>query len=84
MSIVVRSDGEPASMVPAIRNVIESIDPDLPISDVRSMELYGVSPFDPLTLVGVAVMFLGVAAVAGIIPALRASRTPPNVALQSM
>jgi len=45
--------------------------------------LYGVSPFDPLTLVGGAVIFLAVAALAGVIPALRASRIPPAVALQS-
>ena len=45
--------------------------------------LYGVSPFDPLTLVAGSLIFLAVAAVAAIIPALRASRTPPAVALQS-
>ena len=45
--------------------------------------LYGVSPFDPLTLVGGSVIFLAVAALAAIIPALRASRIPPAVALQS-
>jgi ABC-type antimicrobial peptide transport system permease subunit len=45
--------------------------------------LYGVSPLDPLTLVGGSVIFLAVAALAGIIPARRAARTPPAVALQS-
>ena len=45
--------------------------------------LYGVTSFDPLTLVGGAVIFLGVAALAGLIPAQRAARTPPAVALQA-
>ena len=176
MSMVVRSDAEPFSLVPAIRSVIEAIDPDLAISDIRTMEdvvedsmsrtsftmsllllaalialflgsvgiygvisyivsqrtseigvrlalgadsgqvrgmilmqgmrlagagvvigllaaaamgqlltslLYGVSPLDPLTLVGGSVVFLAVAALAGVIPARRAARTPPAVALQA-
>ena len=45
--------------------------------------LYGVSPFDPLTLVGGSVIFLAVAVIAGVIPARRAARTPPAVALQA-
>ena len=45
--------------------------------------LYGVSPFDVTTFVGGAAIFLVVTALAGIIPALRASRIPPAVALQS-
>ena len=45
--------------------------------------LYGVSPLDPLTLVGGSVVFLAVAALAGVIPARRAARTPPAVALQA-
>jgi ABC-type antimicrobial peptide transport system permease subunit len=45
--------------------------------------LYGVSPFDVTTFVVGAATFLVVAALAGIIPAVRASRIPPAVALQS-
>jgi len=45
--------------------------------------LYGISPFDVTTFVIGAVIFLVVAALAGIIPAVRASRIPPAVALQS-
>ena len=45
--------------------------------------LYGVSSFDPVTLVGGSLIFLAVAALAAVIPALRASRIPPAVALQS-
>jgi ABC-type antimicrobial peptide transport system permease subunit len=45
--------------------------------------LYGVSPLDPLTLVAGSLLFLGVAALAAAVPAHRAARTPPAVALQS-
>ena len=176
MTMVVRSDGEPLSLVPAIRSVIEAVDSDLPISDIRSMEdvvaasmsrtsftmsllvlaaiialflgsvgiygvisyvvsqrtgeigvrlalgadskkvrrmilihgmklagagvvigllasaamgrllnslLYGVSSFDPVTFVGGSLIFLEVAALAAVVPALRASRIPPAFALQS-
>ena len=45
--------------------------------------LYGVSALDPLTLVGGSVVFLIVAALAGLIPAQRAACTLPAVALRS-
>ena len=175
MSMVVRTDADPLSLVPAIRQVIEAIDADLPISSIRSMEdvvsdslsrtsftmtllvlaamialflgsvgiygvisyivsqrtseigvrlalgadssqvrwmilmqgmrlaaagvvggllaaavmgqlltslLYGVSSFDAPTFVGGSVIFLALAALAGIVPALRAARIPPAQALQ--
>ena len=45
--------------------------------------LYGVGPLDPITLVGGSLIFLAVAAVAGVIPAYKAARTPPAVALEA-
>ncbi|MEW5914781.1 MAG: FtsX-like permease family protein, partial [Gemmatimonadota bacterium] len=45
--------------------------------------LYEVSPYDPLVLVAVAVLLTAVAVVASWIPALRASRVAPHVALRS-
>jgi ABC-type lipoprotein release transport system permease subunit len=44
--------------------------------------LFGVSPADPVTLVGVSVVFLSVAILASLLPAERAARTPPAVALR--
>ena len=176
LSVVVRTDGDPLALAAPLRSLIERMDPDLPISEMRTMEdlvadsmsrtsftmtllliaaaialllgsvgiygviayvssqrtaeigvrmalgadsggvrrmillqglriasigvglglvgaaamgrllaslLYGVSPLDPLTLVLGSSLFLAVAAVAALIPAERASRTPPAVALQS-
>lgn len=38
MSLVVRAASEPASMVPAIRNQVLSVDKDQPVSDIMTME----------------------------------------------
>ena len=48
---------------------------------IRSL-LYGLAPFDPSTLSLVGVTILIVAALAGYIPARRASRVDPMVALR--
>jgi predicted permease len=48
---------------------------------VKSM-LYGLRPSDPASLVGAAVVLLGVALLAGWVPAMRASRVEPMDALR--
>jgi ABC-type antimicrobial peptide transport system permease subunit len=48
-----------------------------------SAVLYGVRPFDPVTLGGVLVLFLGVAALASFVPAARASTTDPITVLRT-
>ena len=45
--------------------------------------LFGVSPLDPLTYVGVVVVMLGVASVASWVPAWRAARVDPAITLRA-
>ncbi len=38
MTFVLRTDGNPADIAPAVRRVVREIDPDQPVSDVRTMQ----------------------------------------------
>lgn len=55
----------------------------LAFSRVAGTFLFGVSPRDPLTLIGLAPILGGVALIACAIPAWRAARMDPTVALRS-
>ena len=52
-------------------------------SRVASTMLFEVSPFDPPTFVGSALLLLGVAVLASLVPALRASRIDPQAAIRA-
>jgi predicted permease len=40
MTLVVRSEGNPTALLPAVRGQIRAMDPDLPVYNVRTMESY--------------------------------------------
>jgi putative ABC transport system permease protein len=44
--------------------------------------LFGITPFDPLTFIGIALLMLAVTALASLLPAWRASRADPAVVLR--
>jgi predicted permease len=52
-------------------------------SRIASTLLFEVSPFDPATFVGSALLLFGIAALASLLPALRASRIDPQVAIRA-
>jgi putative ABC transport system permease protein len=55
----------------------------LALGRVIAALLYGISPFDPVTLVATSAIFVGVAGLASLLPASRAARTAPVDALRA-
>ena len=70
-------------MMPAVIGLLVGMAGALALTQVMSSQMVGVSPRDPVTFGGVALVLLGVALAACWMPARRASRVDPMVALRS-
>jgi predicted permease len=66
----------------ALAGIVAGIAMALALTRLLAALLFGISTYDPLTLAGVAFLLVAVAALACYIPALRAARVDPMVALR--
>ena len=67
----------------AVVGVVIGVAGAVALGRVIEAQLYGVSPVDPFTLIGGAAIFLAVAVLASLLPAVRAARTAPVDALRA-
>ncbi len=70
------------AMRPVVIGIVIGIAATAAVSQVLSSVLYGVSPLDPAAFGGVTLFLAAVALLAGLLPALRATRIDPNEALR--
>jgi putative ABC transport system permease protein len=69
-------------MLLVVAGVVLGIGGALGLTRLLKTFLFGVKPTDPATFVGVSVVLIAVAALACFVPARRASRVDPLVALR--
>jgi len=81
MSLVVRTDGDPKALVPAVRAVVKAVDPRLPVSEVRTMReivdaAIGGQRFamNTLGVFGLVALLLSAIGIFGIVSQVVASR----------
>jgi ABC-type lipoprotein release transport system permease subunit len=69
-------------MKPALTGVVGGVAGALFATRLLQSMLFHVSPMDPSTFVAVALVLMGVAVLACLIPAMRATRIDPTIALR--
>jgi ABC-type antimicrobial peptide transport system permease subunit len=70
-------------MLPILVGTLAGVAVSLAVSRVLASFLFDVAPTDPASFVAAASILLGAGAVAALVPAARASRTDPAVALRA-
>ena len=70
-------------MLPVLVGTLAGVAVSLAVSRVLASFLFDVAPTDPASFVAAASILLGAGAVAALVPAARASRTDPAVALRA-
>lgn len=65
------------AMQPTVMGLVAGLGLAAVAGKLIESRLYGVQPFDPVTLAGVTLVLLAVAVVASLVPALRATRVDP-------
>ena len=80
MVLHVRAQGDPAALVPGVRAAVGTLDPNLPLFDVRTLQTHlafaTTTPRLAASLLGI------IAVVSTLTPAIRASRVDPIRALR--
>jgi putative ABC transport system permease protein len=69
-------------MVLAVIGIAIGLVGALALTRLLAAQLYSITPTDPVTFIGVSFMLAGIALVATLLPALRATRVDPVVALR--
>ena len=70
-------------MIPVVVGTLAGVGVSLAASRVLASFLFDIAPTDPASFVAAAGILLGAGAVAALVPAARASRTDPAVALRA-